>query len=65
MNDTKTYEQKQAELEEIVSKLESGNAPLEEMIALYERGEALYQDCTAVLDAYQKRLDAFTQKEND
>jgi exodeoxyribonuclease VII small subunit len=51
-----TYEQKQAQLEEIVAKLESGNAPLEEMIRLYEQGEALYRDCAATLDAYEKRL---------
>ena len=61
MSETKSYEQKQAELEAIVQKLESGNVPLDEMIALYEQGEALYRDCAATLDAYEKRL---TPEEN-
>ena len=62
MSNSKPFEQKQAELEAIVSRLESGNVPLEEMIALYEQGEALYRDCAATLDAYEKRLKAFEQE---
>jgi exodeoxyribonuclease VII small subunit len=65
MSKTKSYEQKQEELEAIVAKLESGNVPLDEMIALYEQGEALYRDCAETLDAYEKRLEAFAKKEND
>lgn len=65
MSKTKTYEQKQDELEAIVAKLESGNVPLDEMIALYEQGEALYRECAETLDAYEKRLESFTKKEND
>ena len=60
----KTYEQKQAELEAIVAKLESGNVPLDEMIALYEQGETLYRECAAALDAYEKRLTPDEAKEN-
>jgi exodeoxyribonuclease VII small subunit len=62
MSETKTYEQNQQALEEIVSRLESGNVPLEEMIRLYEQGEALYRVCAETLDAYEKRLDAFEQE---
>lgn len=58
-----TFEQKQAQLEEIVAKLESGNVSLQEMICLYEQGEALYRDCAAILDAYEKRLNDL-EKEN-
>ncbi|MBQ6077552.1 MAG: exodeoxyribonuclease VII small subunit [Clostridia bacterium] len=65
MSKTKTYEQKQDELEAIVAKLESGNVPLDEMIALYEQGEALYRECAETLDAYEKRLESFAKKEND
>lgn len=65
MKESKTYEQKQQELEAIVAKLESGNVPLDEMIALYEQGEALYRDCAATLDAYDKRLESFVKKENE
>ncbi len=62
---SKTYEEKQQELEAIVAKLESGNVPLEEMIALYEQGEALYRECTETLNAYEKRIEIVAQKEND
>lgn len=65
MSKTKTYEQKQDELEAIVAKLESGNVPLDEMIALYEQGEALYRECAETLDTYEKRLESFAKKEND
>ena len=65
MSKTKTYEQKQDELEAIVAKLESGNVPLDEMIALYEQGEALYRECAETLDTYEKRLERFAKKEND
>ena len=60
---TEAFEEKQAKLESIVVKLETGNVPLEEMIALYEQGEALYRDCTQTLDAYEKRLNDL-EKEN-
>ena len=64
MNGQKTYEQKQEELEAIVSKLEGGNVPLDEMITLYEQGEALYRECAETLDAYEARLRACEKKEN-
>ena len=58
-----TFEEKQKQLEEIVTKLESGNAPLEEMIRMFEQGEALYKECADMLDVYEKRLNAI-DKEN-
>ena len=62
MNSEKTFEQMQTELEEIVSKLESGNVPLEEMVALYEKGEVLYRSCIEMLDRYEKRIAALTEE---
>ena len=52
----KTFEEKMAELEELVGKLESGSVPLEEMVALHERGMALYESCAKELAAFEKRL---------
>ena len=49
MNEEKTFEQKQEELEKIVSRLENGNVPLEEMIQLYEQGIALYKESKVIL----------------
>ena len=40
-----SFEAALAELEEIVRKLESGDAALEDSLALYERGAALRTQC--------------------
>jgi exodeoxyribonuclease VII small subunit len=44
-------------LEEIVHKLESGEAPLDEAIALYAEGDLLKQQCEARLAAAQARIE--------
>jgi exodeoxyribonuclease VII small subunit len=44
-------------LEEIVRKLESGEAPLDEAIGLYEEGDRLKQQCEARLAAAQARIE--------
>ncbi|MDO4564148.1 MAG: exodeoxyribonuclease VII small subunit [Clostridia bacterium] len=58
----KTYEQKVAELEEIVGRLESGNVPLNEMISLYEQGIKLYEALAKQLADYEKRLNENKEK---
>jgi exodeoxyribonuclease VII small subunit len=45
-----SYEQAFAELEQIVTVLESEERPLNEALAFYERGQALARYCTALLD---------------
>jgi exodeoxyribonuclease VII small subunit len=52
-----TFEQALAELEDIVSKLESGQAPLEESIELYERGAQLKAHCEARLEAARLKVE--------
>ena len=50
-----SFEEAMAALENIVSRLETGNAPLEDSIDLYTRGTFLKQHCEAKLrDAEQK-----------
>jgi len=44
-------------LEEIVRKLESGEASLDESIELYGEGDRLKQQCEARLHAAQARID--------
>ncbi|WP_332812316.1 exodeoxyribonuclease VII small subunit [Sphingomonas sp.] len=44
-------------LEEIVRKLESGEASLDESITLYAEGDRLKQQCEARLQAAQARID--------
>ena len=52
-----TFEAAQRELEEIVHRLESGQASLDEAVALWERGEELYRICLGKLDAAQGKIE--------
>ena len=52
-----SFEQALAELEQIVAKLESGQAPLEQSIELYERGALLKSHCETRLDAARLRVE--------
>lgn len=48
-------------LEQVVRKLESGEARLDESIELYEQGEKLRAHCQARLDAAQARIEKIVQ----
>ena len=52
-----SFEDARRELEQIVTKLESGQASLEEAVALWERGELLYRTCLGKLDAAQGKIE--------
>lgn len=52
-----SFEQALAELEQIVARLESGQAPLEDSIKLYERGAALKTHCEQRLEAARLRVE--------
>jgi exodeoxyribonuclease VII small subunit len=52
-----SFEEALKALEEIVRKLESGEAPLDESIALYEQGHKLRALCQSRLDAAQARIE--------
>jgi exodeoxyribonuclease VII small subunit len=52
-----SFEEALKALEEIVRKLESGEAPLDESIALYEQGHKLRALCQARLDAAQAKIE--------
>ncbi len=54
------FEQALRALEDIVHKLESGEAPLDESIALYEKGNELRALCQQRLDAAKARIEAIT-----
>ncbi|MFX8739581.1 exodeoxyribonuclease VII small subunit, partial [Acinetobacter baumannii] len=53
-----SFEQALKALEDVVRRLESGEAPLDESIDLYARGDALRAHCQARLDAAQARIEA-------
>lgn len=52
-----TFEAALGELEEIVRKLESGQAPLEESITTYERGVSLKQYCESKLQDARMKIE--------
>ena len=52
-----SFEQALAELEQIVGRLESGQAPLEDSIRMYERGAALKAHCETRLEAARLRVE--------
>ena len=53
-----TYEEAFAELETIVTALESGERPLEESMTLFERGQALTKRCAELLDKAELKVQA-------
>lgn len=57
-----TFEDAQRELEEIVGRLESGQAGLDEALRLWERGEELYTLCAGKLDAAQGRIEELASR---
>jgi exodeoxyribonuclease VII small subunit len=57
-----TFEAAQRELEEIVERLERGDAPLDETLRLWERGETLYGFCAAKLDAAHGRIEELARR---
>jgi exodeoxyribonuclease VII small subunit len=57
-----TFEQAQNELEDIVRRLEAGEASLDQAIALWQRGEELYRLCLGKLDAAQGEIEEFAKR---
>jgi exodeoxyribonuclease VII small subunit len=57
-----TFEEAQRELEEIVQRLERGEAPLDEALRLWERGEELYKLCRGRLDEAQGKIEELGRK---
>jgi exodeoxyribonuclease VII small subunit len=54
---TPTFEEAQAELEQIVARLERGDAGVEELTKLWERGEELYRICAEKLEGVQGKIE--------
>ena len=57
-----TFEEAQRELEQIVERLERGDAGLDEAIKLWERGEELYKHCVGRLDAAQGKVEELARR---
>ena len=62
MTEEPTFEAAQRELEQIVEKLERGDASLDEAIALWQRGEELYRFCRGKLDAAEGEIEELAKR---
>ena len=57
-----TFEDAQRELEQIVERLERGDADLDEAISLWQRGEELYKLCVSRLDAAHGKIEELARR---
>jgi exodeoxyribonuclease VII small subunit len=55
-----SFEDALTELEQIVGKLEGGQAPLQESIEIYERGGLLKAHCESLLRKAEARIEKIT-----
>lgn len=56
-----TFEEAQRELDQIVERLERGDAGVEELTQLWERGEELYRICAAKLEGVRGRIEELSR----
>jgi exodeoxyribonuclease VII small subunit len=59
-----TFEEALKRLEEIVSKLENGNAKLDESLSLYEEGIRLTALCNKMIEDAENRIKILSKDEN-
>ena len=59
-----TFEQALAQLETIVTEIESGQVPLEASIAKYEQGQSLIASCRTILDAAEKKIQHLARQDD-
>jgi exodeoxyribonuclease VII small subunit len=57
-----TFESAQRELEQVVDRLERGEASLDEAIALWERGEELLRFCLDRLETAEGKIEELAQR---
>ncbi len=62
MTSEPTFEEAPRELDQIVERLERGQAPLDEALALWQRGEELYRICRDQLDAAHGRIEELVNR---
>lgn len=60
-----TFEQSLARLDEIVKAMEKGDVPLEKTLALFEEGTALAANCNRLLDEAEMRVVQVTKGADD
>ena len=58
------FEDKLAELETIVEKLEKGQLSLDESLGLFEQGITLSRDCNAMLKSARQKVEKLIEEDN-
>ena len=64
MKEEKTFEENLKELEEIATKLESGDLGLDDAIKEFEKGIKLSKECSNKLDKAEKKINILVQGED-
>jgi exodeoxyribonuclease VII small subunit len=59
---TPTFEEAQRELEQIVERLERGDADVDELTRLWERGEELFRICSAKLEGVRGKIEELSRE---
>ena len=59
--DGKKFEKRLTDLEEIVSKLESGETPLEDSLVLFEEGTNILKKLTHILEEAERKVEVLTR----
>jgi exodeoxyribonuclease VII small subunit len=57
-----SFEEAQRELEQIVERLERGDADVDELTKLWERGEELFRICSAKLDGVRGKIEELSRE---
>ena len=65
MNDEIGFEQRLAQLEELVRKLEAGDLPLEQALQAFEQGSRLVKDCRAQLEKVELKVEQVINAQGD
>ena len=65
MTNTKTFENSVKELDEIVSKMESGELSLDESLKLFEQGVKLTRACQKTLADAEAKIEKLMESVND
>jgi exodeoxyribonuclease VII small subunit len=57
---TRSFEELQKELEDIVARLERGDVAVDDAITLFRRGEELFKECAERLQGAELRIEELT-----
>jgi len=64
MSQNKTFENKLAELNTVVEKMEQPEVGLEESLKLYEKGIALTRECQKIIDQAEQKISQLLEDSN-